>query len=151
MHRLYLRPENVQKQSEDVAFEEAEFGFEAEAAEAGDETESEDESELEGIFRARTADDCQALCSETKCIAFLSQLKALAMINVSACKVCGSKEIEIHEDFTGSALYFKWVRHNIKFHLLSSQEHLATWMLYHCMDRIINVSTVFSSSGILWL
>lgn len=107
----------------------AEFWFEAETAEAGDEAESEDETELEGIFQARTADDCQALCSEKKCIAFLAQLKTLAMINVPAFKVCGSKEIEIHEDYRFSPVFQMdlYTGHNIILimNLLSSQEHLA--------------------------
>lgn len=113
---FHLRPDDVYKKSKDVAFEEAEFGLED--VEALDSIEAEEtDSHIEGIMCLKTEEDCRRVSREAKCLAFISQLKLLAKINVQCCKTCNTKEIQIEESFTGSALYFKWVsKFRLNFH-----------------------------------
>lgn len=93
---------------EDVCFEEAEFGMEK-PGDVEEETEVQEVTETEGITRIKSENECEAITSETKCICFLSQLKNLARMNISACKTCGAKELELVDSYVGSALYFRWV------------------------------------------
>jgi hypothetical protein len=77
------------------------------------ETDESDQSDTEditeGISVVKSADECASLCNGIKCMAFLSQLKQLANMNVSACTTCNSRQLEMVEHFVGSAVYFKWV------------------------------------------
>ncbi|XP_053398600.1 uncharacterized protein LOC123556417 [Mercenaria mercenaria] len=73
-----------------------------------EENKSDMNEDTDGISVIKTEDECDSLCSDTKCIVFLAQLKQLARMNISACKTCKSSEVELVDDYVGSALYLKW-------------------------------------------
>lgn len=98
--------------AEDVAFEEAEYGLEKDGNTVDEHDDVlEEEATVRGIAIIKTPQECHDLAQSVKCIAFLSQLKVLAGLNVNSCKTEGcSRSVTLQEHFVGSALYIKWVR-----------------------------------------
>ncbi|XP_014670470.1 PREDICTED: uncharacterized protein LOC106811400 [Priapulus caudatus] len=100
-------PDEVNVATTALAFEEVEFGMEVPE---GDAEESDAPEEIgPGIDRIKTASDCFRLTDDVVCLAFLAQIKTLAVTNVTHCTQCASR-VSIEEEFVGSALYLKWLR-----------------------------------------
>ncbi|XP_060591591.1 uncharacterized protein LOC132746454 [Ruditapes philippinarum] len=104
-------PRNIDEAAEDVAYEEAEFGFEIENGMIEEELElDEDLPTFSSINRITTPQECEDLSKSTKCIVELEQLKGLASIHIEKCSSLDcAKSLKISTDFVGSALYLKWV------------------------------------------
>ena len=107
---ILFRPDDVNNNAEDVAFEEAEFGFEVPGNDGFLEGPDIEMDVPVGIKKVTTEDECRELTGATKCIAFVQQIRDLLSINISQCKEQScQKPTRIVESFVGSAMYLKWV------------------------------------------
>jgi hypothetical protein len=108
---MIFSPRNIDEAAEDVAYEEAEFGFEIENGMIEEELElDEDLPTFSTINRLTTSQECKDLSKSTRCIVELEQLKGLASIHIEKCSSLDcAKSLKISTDFVGSALYLKWV------------------------------------------
>lgn len=105
----FFRPDDIEDEAEDMAYEEVEFGLEVDTNTV-DEEGVEEENETPGVIKVQTDEQCDEICSYTLCLSFLPQLKMLADISVTTCCTVGCTEpVSVVDSFVGSALYFKWV------------------------------------------
>lgn len=106
-----FRPDNVNQETDDMAFEEVEFGMEREEepwTEQKEEDADEDRTGT-GVAKCQTDEECKKLTEETTCLVFLKQIMILAEKQTRKfCEDCGSS-IHVDHTFIGSALYLKWV------------------------------------------
>ena len=111
---FFSRPKEIEKDTDAVAYEEAEFGLERQSQDEEVEEDTTGEDVIsDGISHIKTSEDCHSATTEEKYICFKTQLLCLAKMKCNSCSTCDSKEIEIIESTIGSALHLKWV----KFHL----------------------------------
>ncbi|XP_056004405.1 uncharacterized protein LOC125658363 isoform X2 [Ostrea edulis] len=105
-----ILPDYVNSMAENVAYEEAEFGFGLPGNDGQLEGPDIEMEVLPGVHRVSTEEECSELTSAMKCIAFVSQIKELTNICVPQCKEHSCrKSTWIEESFFGSALYLKWI------------------------------------------
>lgn len=105
------RPDEVNNEAEDVAYEEIGFGMEEELEE-DDVTDFVDAGP--GVIKIQSDTECENLCDSISCISYVDQLKILAKTSITKCteQDCDSP-INLEEEFVGSALYIKWVNLNL--------------------------------------
>ena len=83
---IFFRPDDVNNNAGDVAFEEAELGFQVPGNDGFLEGPDIEMDVPVGIKKVTTEDECRELTGASKCIAFVQQIRDLLSINISQCK-----------------------------------------------------------------
>ncbi|XP_052266083.1 uncharacterized protein LOC127868385 [Dreissena polymorpha] len=133
-----ILPEKVME-SEDMAFEEAEFGLEK--VEEVEITDEDEDSDREEPVTKISSDSFGWLAEEVKVIVFLKQLLQLAELTVKKCPTCGSDRLVIQESYFGSSVSLKWV--------CPSDHTAAQWHSQPILNRMMRSGEFSISATIL--